>query len=354
MRPTPIAAGNFWANIHGQVDRHLGDAYSSFCRTQRRTAARRARPIETPAICTAIPNGNSFSFTLLDMAFHNKSGGVANGDACAPGITTTLRLDRQLRLVCGPTVTVALFAPDPTPLILTDNGAPLLQAYLPPLPQVNPDSDPPFTATGSELELGHACSVTAVPGPTGPGSCIVNTRRNVNRAASIGTRCGPAEGAISSVLGISPCSTTRVGHRPSIWPRSRTTTPGRPSSWSCMTRVTPMPAAPSSSAPPGSSSTYGSAEMFTRNNPGHGPSRRIVAGLPVHGSTTGELTTTTANGSNWRPPVACTEVGSSGVLVAGSITPSRGVQDTTTWLAYMIGNPIHLVDRPQANLSPRR
>ncbi len=183
-QPGCTGQANFWANIHGKwTDNEMGDAYSSFCRDE--SGSTNGCP-QSPAyrdtgyLYGVIPNGNSFSFDTLDMAFHNKSGAVANGDAWRTGDHNDFCGNPATCV--GPTVTVNVFAPDPTPLILSDNGAPVCSKAYPPQAQVNPDSDPPFTGPPApNWNWDTACSVNSSASPNGTWVVqIVNTSGNVN------------------------------------------------------------------------------------------------------------------------------------------------------------------------------
>jgi hypothetical protein len=142
-------AGNFWANIHGMhTDTRMGDAYSSRCNdgagSGNSSCAQNPQWRDTGYLYGIIPSGSSFSVQVLDPQFRNEQGGVANGDAqrtgdhndfCSPAASCP-----------GPRTTFRVYAPDATPTDLSDNGPPLCSTTYDPVAQINPDDNPPFNA----------------------------------------------------------------------------------------------------------------------------------------------------------------------------------------------------------------
>lgn len=129
---------NFWANMHGwYTHTSFGDAYSGHCQGGSNDDS--GCPANSIARDTGylygIESGSGFTLQFTDLAFHNISGGVNTGDQHRTG-------DRGCEdwgssaVDCGPTVIVNLYAPDPTPLDLTDNGSPVCTAVVPPEPQI--------------------------------------------------------------------------------------------------------------------------------------------------------------------------------------------------------------------------
>jgi Flp pilus assembly protein TadG len=176
---------NFWANIHGQwTSTILGDAYSSWCANEDDDPDCGQNPIaRSTGYLYGIESGDSFTVEFVDLAFHNifnGSGCPGNGDRDTvqpPGCTSDwVRTgDRGCEtwgnneLVCGPTMRVTLYAPDPTPLDISDN-AQLCTADIGPLPQVpetdpytfaTPDSRPCWTQSGAGI---YVLQVSVVPG----------------------------------------------------------------------------------------------------------------------------------------------------------------------------------------------
>lgn len=129
---------NFWANIHGWFTHtSFGDAYAGHC--QGGNNDDEGCPANSIArdsgYLYGIESSSGFTVQFVDLAFHNISGGVGTDDHHRTG-------DRGCEdwgsssASCGPTMIVNLYAPDPTPLDLSDNGAPVCTATVPPQPQI--------------------------------------------------------------------------------------------------------------------------------------------------------------------------------------------------------------------------
>jgi hypothetical protein len=148
----PDCRGNFWANIHGtRTDTGYGDAFSSYCALggDSNGCAQSSQYRNTGYLYGVIPGGNSFTLETLDMAYHNDSGGVGNGDPHRTGDH-----DAQLGGANpGQTVTINVFRPDPTPLDITDSTLVCSTTYTP-LPQINPDDNPPYDYANNWAALG--------------------------------------------------------------------------------------------------------------------------------------------------------------------------------------------------------
>ena len=140
----PDCAGNFWANIHGtRTDTGMGDAYSSYCELgdgSDNSCNQNPMYRDTGYLYGLIPGGGSVTIQTLDMAFHNDSGGVANNDDQRTGDHNNFCTTGGC---VGQTVTVNVYEPDPTPLDITDNTLACSETYAP-QPQIDPDDDPPF------------------------------------------------------------------------------------------------------------------------------------------------------------------------------------------------------------------
>lgn len=115
---------NFWANIHGKyTNTAMGDAYSAYCsnNTHNSGCAQNAS-WRSRGYLYGIERGSNAGFTVqfLDMAHHNISGGQTTTDNHRTG-------DRGCEdwgnnnAACGQTIITNLYAPDPTPLDVTDN-----------------------------------------------------------------------------------------------------------------------------------------------------------------------------------------------------------------------------------------
>ena len=144
--------GNFWANIHGtRTDTGFGDAFSSYCTlgVNSNGCAQSSMYRNTGYLYGVIPGGNSVTVQTLDMTYHNDTGGVNNGDPHRTG-------DHDAQLAGanpGQSVTVNVYRPDPTPLDIADNTLQCTTTFTP-LPQINPDDNPPFNYAANWQALG--------------------------------------------------------------------------------------------------------------------------------------------------------------------------------------------------------
>jgi hypothetical protein len=143
--------GNFWANIHGtRTDTAFGDAFSSYCRGGSSNGCTQNPDYRDYGyLYGVVPGSSSVTIQTLDMTYHNDTGGVNNGDPHRTG-------DHDAHLAAanpGQSVTLNVYRPDPTPLDISDNTLQCTQTYTP-LPQVNPDDNPPFNYTTNWLNLG--------------------------------------------------------------------------------------------------------------------------------------------------------------------------------------------------------
>ncbi len=154
---------NFWANIHGKwTDRGMGNAYSSWCDNTSDVpgcAQQPSPPARSTGYLYGIESGSSFTVQFNDLAFRNTSGGVATSDNLRTGDRGCEDWGPSSAASCGPTMIVTLYAPDPTPLDVSDNAV-LCQAVVPPIPQVvatapygfsPPDGQSCWTQSGSGI-----------------------------------------------------------------------------------------------------------------------------------------------------------------------------------------------------------
>lgn len=146
--PGCINQPNFWANIHGKyTDTGMGDAFSPYCSDNSGSASctKNASFRERGYLYgIEAPSGQTFSVEFMDMAFHNTSGtplvdthdNHRTGDrGCESGAW-----GNSTNPECGQTVTATLYAPDPTPLDISTN-TPICTHTFTPQPQV-PANDP--------------------------------------------------------------------------------------------------------------------------------------------------------------------------------------------------------------------
>jgi Putative Flp pilus-assembly TadE/G-like len=344
-------AGNFWANIHGRnTDTRMGDAYSSFCRDLSGSVngcPQSPAYRDTGYLYGVIPNGNSFTLETLDMAFHNETGGVANGDPMRTGDHNNFCGSMNPACV-GPTVVVNIFAPDPTPLILTDNGPAACSKTYAPQPQVNPDSDPPFAGPPPpNWNWDTVCSLNTSSSPDGIWVVqVVNTSSDVNTSGlnrySIRTDTGNLFGLGDFSMFNNSSATQSNFYLAEV-----------PDYYAGKTFVVELYDPGDSNAggdiklmPPGSSVPYGSCEMSTRNEVTDTWSAPVTR-TPCQFTALNNGGANDYNGKWVKLESVLPPTGSySGGWWRIHYNFVGGVQDTTTWLAYMIGNPIHLVPSP--------
>ncbi|MGH8915805.1 MAG: TadG family pilus assembly protein [Acidimicrobiia bacterium] len=160
-QPGCTGQANFWANIHGKwTSTIMGDAYSSWCATASDVPGCAQNPIaRTGGYLYGIESGSSFTLQFNDLVFHNITDGNPTGDLIRTGDRGCEDWGSSAAADCGPTMHVALYAPDPTPLDISDNTQ-LCEATVPPEPQVpdtagysftTPDSKACWTQSGSGI-----------------------------------------------------------------------------------------------------------------------------------------------------------------------------------------------------------
>jgi hypothetical protein len=155
---------NFWANIHGRyTDNEMGDAYSSACTAGSGSPCSPGtfNPLwdETttaPGYLYGVERasaGTPFTVQFTDIAFHNSSGAQTNGDYVRTGDNGCPALGGSTAVGCGPTMRVSLYAPDPDPLDLTNNTL-LCTQDIAPLAQVAPGDPYGFSAPSGCFTVG--------------------------------------------------------------------------------------------------------------------------------------------------------------------------------------------------------
>lgn len=137
---------NFWANIHGRyTSKVMGDAYSSYCDSQSGSGS--CTPSDVPwrergYLYGIEANGaGSFTVSIMDGAFHNKSGTFPNGDPvrtgdhnrfCGDSDAPTASSGTHNAANClGPSTTFRLYGPDPDPLDISNNSELCTYTYEP-------------------------------------------------------------------------------------------------------------------------------------------------------------------------------------------------------------------------------
>lgn len=344
---------NFWANIHGQwTQTSYGDAYASWCDGGNSWDCGTLNPSRrSTGYLYGIESGSSFTVEFIDLAFHNRSGSQGTGDDIRTGDRgcednswgggATADAD------CGTTMRVTLYAPDPTPLDVSNNTV-LCTADVPPEPQVDesepyvwetPDGQACWTQSGSGIYIVQVQNVD-------PGS--QNHRSGLNRYSIRSTT-----GSLFA-LGDFSLYNNVPGSTSSFFLAEV------PSYYNGKTFVVEM-------YDPGEFSGSGTAQLemwhsASDTDPGvvfNGGECRIYSRDNVTDPWNHQQTISAGN--------ECEELVSSGeynrrwlkfeidLPTTYSCTsdcwwkvnyryPGGGVQDTTTWRAYMIGNPIHIID----------
>ena len=137
-QPGCTGQANFWANIHGKyTNAAMGDAYSAFCRNDTHNSTCPQNPSwRSRGYLYGIERGSNSGFTVqfLDMAHRNISGGQTTTDNHRTGDRGCEAWGNSTAQ-CGQTVTANLYLPDPTPLDVTDNTL-LCSHTWTPIPQV--------------------------------------------------------------------------------------------------------------------------------------------------------------------------------------------------------------------------
>ena len=169
LQPGCSGQANFWANIHGKwTSTIMGDAYSSWCANSSDNPSCKQNPIaRSGGYLYGIESDGASSFTIefVDVAFHNTSGGNNTGDYIRTGDRGCEAWGPSDDEDCGPSMYVALYAPDPTPLDVSDNVR-LCEAFITPQPQGLPGD--PYVPTSP-----NPCFVNQ---PMGPGIYILQVR----------------------------------------------------------------------------------------------------------------------------------------------------------------------------------
>ncbi|MGD2044147.1 MAG: pilus assembly protein TadG-related protein [Acidimicrobiia bacterium] len=139
-------AGNFWANIHGtRTDTRMGDAFSSYCANgsgSNDSCGQSTQYRDTGYLYGVIPGG-SMTIQTLDLNFRYE-GAFGNSDYHRTGDHNDFCGAFSSPDTCvGPSIRVNVYEPDPTPLDITDNTLHCTEVY-DPLAQLENDDDPPF------------------------------------------------------------------------------------------------------------------------------------------------------------------------------------------------------------------
>jgi hypothetical protein len=357
--PGCTSPNNFWANIHGKwTQTSFGDAYASWCDPGNAFNCGSLNPNRrSTGYLYGIESSASFTVQFNDLAFHN----ISNATTC-PGNTQSAVPDgcttdwvrtgdrgcedngfgggRSYDADCGPTMYVALYAPDPTPLDISNNTL-LCSATVPPEPQVpaadlypwtTPDGQGCWTQSGAGI---FVLQVTHVD----PGN--QNQRSGLNRYS---VKATPVSTNLFA-LGDFSLYNNFGGSTTSFYLAEV------PTYYHGKTFVIEMYDAGESTQngtlqvidPTGGIFDGGECRLYERNNPSDSWSQ--FATIPA-GSDCQELVTPSEYNRRWLkfemdlpPEYACAVC-----WWKMNYVYTSPVNDTTTWRAYMIGNPIHIID----------
>ena len=346
-QPGCTSQPNFWANIHGKwTQRSMGDANSSWCtNASDNPSCTQNNWARSTGYLYGVESPGTFTVQGNDLAFRNTSGGNPTGDYIRTGDRGCEDWGPSAAATCGPTMVVTLYAPDPTPLDVSDNPV-LCTATIPPTPQVpaaaayawqTPDAQGCWSQTGTgiyPLQVRHLD-----PGNT-------TNRAGLNR---YGIRAlGPPDTSLFA-LGDFSIYNNFSGSTTSFYLAEV------PSYYNGKTFVVELFDAGESSqngtlqvidpaGPPNSPFNGGECRLYSRNNPGASWSLQttISAGSPCQ-----ELVNPGEYNDRWlkfEMDLPATYSCSSDCWWKMNYVYTSPVNDTTTWRAYMIGNPIHIID----------
>jgi hypothetical protein len=331
---------NFWANIHGKwTDNEMGDAYSSWCTNANdNPSCAQNSWARSTGYLYGIESPSSFTVHLNDIAFHNTSGGVTTGDGVRTGDRGCEAWGPSSAPDCGPTMYVALYAPDPTPLVVSDNVL-LCDTTIAPQPQVAesepygfapPDGQSCWTQSGSGVFVVQVRHLD--PGPA-------TDRAGLNRYSIKSTTGNLFALGDFSIYNNAEGSTTSfyLAEVPSYYHGKTFVVelfdPGESAATGTLQMV----------GPDLTVFNDGECRIYTRNNPNQSWSLQTTISA---GNNCQETVTPQEYHDRWLkfemdlpPEYACATCW----WKVNYVYPS-GVNDTTTWRAYMIGNPIHLVE----------
>jgi hypothetical protein len=332
---------NFWANMHGRYTQaSFGDAYSSFCTNRNGNATcNRNHTFRERGYLYGIERGtnNGFTVEFLDIAFHNPSGAQNTSDnhrtgdrGCEQWGTTSAD--------CGQTVQVNLYAPDPTPLDISDN--PLICTHTwTPRPQVAAnapyvfESPPCFTVASASPGI-YVLQVVALPPANAQDSGLNRYSLRVNAGSRL-----YGLGDFSIYNNSSGTESEFFLAEVRDWYAGKTLVlelfdPGESSQPGTLEII----------GPDGTVWNDTNCRIYSRN---HSPTSDWSGGTTVMGGCTETVTPNEYN-NRWLKfeiPLPSDYSCSYCWWMVNYDYPSA-VNDTTTWRAYMIGDPLRLVPNP--------
>lgn len=339
-----VGQANFWANIHGKwTSTVMGDAYSSWCATStdNPSCAQNSLARDSGYLYGVEANGlGSFTVEFNDVGFFNTSGGNPTGDYIRTGDRGCEAWGNN-NANCGPTMYLALYAPDPTPLDVSDNTL-LCSTTIGPQPQV-PESDP-YTFNSPS-----GCFTVNNPGP---GTYVVQVR-HVDPGATT-DRAGLNRYSIRS----SPGSSLFALGDFSIYNNASGFTTAFylaevPDFYATKTFVVEL-YDPGESSQPGllqvvdpSGTTFddGPCRIYSRNNTT--VPWNLQQNIPTGSDCQESVSPGEYNGRWLKFEMDLPSTYSCGVCWwQMNYAYISAVNDTTTWRAYIVGNPIHLIPPP--------
>ena len=370
-QPGCTSPSNFWANIHGKWNQtSYGDAYASWCDPGNgpNCSPSNLNPNRrNTGYLYGIESDASFTVEFKDLAFHNISDTTdCPGNREIPPVPDLCTSDwvrtgdrgcednswaggRSYDDDCGPTMYVALYAPDSTPLEIADNLPPICSATIPPRPQVpradpyvweTPSGNPCWSQSGAGV---FVLQVTQVE----PGS--VNHRAGLNRYS---VRSTPGSNLFA--LGDFSIYNNFSGSTTSFYLAEV------PTYYHGKTFVVELYDAGESDddgtlqvIDPRTDSVFdgGECRLYERLNPNDDDeSWNHFATIPA-GSPCQELVEPDEYQRRWLKfemdlpaEYSCDAISVTGCWWKMNYAYTSPVNDTTTWRAYMIGNPIHIID----------
>jgi hypothetical protein len=329
---------NFWANIHGKwTPRSMGDAYSPACSSGTDNPGCATNPLHRDRgyLYGIESNGaSSFTVSFIDLAFHNTSGGVDTSDFHRTG-------DRGCEAWgdddadCGPTMQVTLYGPDADPLNISNNPVICGPTNIAPEPQVE-ESDPYVPTSPSScfqnVSMGAGIYVLQVrivdPGPVGDRSGL--NRYSVQ--SSPGTSLFGL-GDMSIYNNAEDTTDFYVAEVESFYANKTFTVelfdPGEGAS-GYLQMIDPR-----------TGDTYtGTCRIYSRDNPSQDWSQHATPGSCQEHVSINEYNDRWVKFEMDLPSdYSCTNCWWKVNYAYGGSIPN----DTTTWRAYITGNPIHLV-----------
>jgi hypothetical protein len=343
-QPGCTGQANFWANIHGWfTDTTMGDAYTSHCVGSSDVPTCTANTFARPnGYLYGIERGTgSFTIEGIDLRFFNTSGGNPTSDTIRTGDRGCEDWTPSTAAACGPTMRVRLYAPDPTPLDLSDNAAPLCSATLTPTGQVLPTAAYTWATPN-----GNACWTQNGAGIYVLQVAVIDPGNTVDRAGlnrySIRARDNGAKlfalGDFSIYNNASGTTTSFYLAEVPTYYHGKTFVVELYDAGESANNGTLAAVDPSTNV-----FNDGECRIYSRNNP----------------SVAWNLQQTIPSGSNCQETVSPGEYNGRWLKFEMDLPPAytctncwwkmnysypTAVNDTTTWRAYMIGNPIHLID----------